>query len=332
MHGPASCGQATTGSRRGARTRRIAARTTGTLEDRPATLDSTGTGWATLWRSGTRRRRTVDRPWAGLRHDDALDRRGRGGRDFRRLRSRRSRSRGNRRRRRGRHIHCRSHGRRHTRARSRRHWRRSRGSRLGDHRASRGRRSSNRRAVRAVRCGGRSRRYRRTSDDRARRRLRSNRWSLRRRRGHNRRCRARLRHDNTARWRCWSLCFGRRRSRCARRRSRTGGQARRGGRLHGWRRSLRPWRRTLSLFLALLDRLQYIAGLRHPRPVDLWRSASFALACARAAVTAAPTLEMRAHTLRLVSFERARMGLGVRHSDFTQYVQNRLALNFEFSC
>jgi len=41
---------------------------------------------------------------------------------------------------------------------------------------------------------------------------------------------------------------------------------------------------------------------------------------------------MRAHALRLVSFERARMRLGVRYSNFAQYVQNRLALDFELSC
>jgi hypothetical protein len=80
-----------------------------------------------------------------------------------------------------------------------------------------------------------------------------------------------------------------------------------------------------------LDRLQNIAGLRHSRPVDLLRCV-LALSRGGAAIAAASALEMRAHALRLISFERARMRLGVRYSNFAQYVQNRLALDLELSC
>jgi hypothetical protein len=80
-----------------------------------------------------------------------------------------------------------------------------------------------------------------------------------------------------------------------------------------------------------LDGLQNIAGLGHPRPVDLRRS-TLVLGCRRAAIPAASALEMRTHTLRLVSLERAGMRLGVRHSNIEQYVQNRLAFDFELSC
>jgi hypothetical protein len=59
---------------------------------------------------------------------------------------------------------------------------------------------------------------------------------------------------------------------------------------------------------------------------------TLAFGCGGAAVAAAAALEMRADTLRLIGFERARMRLGVRYSHFEQYVQNRLALNFELSC
>jgi hypothetical protein len=80
-----------------------------------------------------------------------------------------------------------------------------------------------------------------------------------------------------------------------------------------------------------LDGLQNIARLGHPGPVDL-RGSTLVFGCRRAAIPAASALEMHAHTLRLVGFERAGMRLSVRHSNFEQYVQNRLALDFELSC
>ena len=75
MHGPATCRKAWSAGR-SAGTLRIAARATRTLEDGTAALDdATGAGRRAgrLGRNGARRRRTVDGPWAGLRHDHALD-------------------------------------------------------------------------------------------------------------------------------------------------------------------------------------------------------------------------------------------------------------------
>ena len=63
------------------RTLRIAGRATRTLEDGPAALDDATLRLQARWEpaeaAGTRRRGAVDRPRAGLRHDDPLDAAGR---------------------------------------------------------------------------------------------------------------------------------------------------------------------------------------------------------------------------------------------------------------
>jgi hypothetical protein len=196
-----------------------------------------------------------------------------------------------------------------------------------DDRMCRGRRS-NRRTRRGRGSSRRRGGNRRASHHWPGRRLCSNRRSRRRRRSHDLRRLARLRHDNAARRRRFRLGRSDRRG-CRRGRGRRSARygRRRGCRLgRRWRRS-----RSICLFLALLNSLQDIAGLGHPRPVDL-RRPTLVLGCRRAAIPAASALKMDAHALRLVSLERARMRLGVRHSYFAQYVQNRLALDFELSC
>jgi hypothetical protein len=81
-----------------------------------------------------------------------------------------------------------------------------------------------------------------------------------------------------------------------------------------------------------LDCLENVTGLLNARPVDPLRSAVVVLRRCGAAVAAACTLEMRAHTLRFVAFERAGVRLGIRDTHFAQHVQNRPALDFELSC
>jgi hypothetical protein len=80
-----------------------------------------------------------------------------------------------------------------------------------------------------------------------------------------------------------------------------------------------------------LDCLQHVARLLYPRPVDLLRGSAFA-PCRRRAAIAAATLEMRAHTLRFVCFERAGVRLRIGNSDFLEHIQDGFALDFELSC
>jgi hypothetical protein len=68
------------------------------------------------------------------------------------------------------------------------------------------------------------------------------------------------------------------------------------------RRSLRPWRRTICLFLALLNCPENVTRLLHARPVDPLRSAVVVLRRCGAAVAATSALEMCAHTLRFIAF------------------------------
>jgi hypothetical protein len=331
MHGPAACREAGSAAWWATRTRRIAARATRTLKDGTAALNRARTAWRTgvlrRWWGRARRRGAVDGPRAGLRHDHALDRHCRDGRGFRRLR--RSRDGRGRYRRNSRRWwssrrcgnSCRRRGRRRGRGdRRTRHHRACRSCR-GDCRTRRGR------------SGRRCSRNRRTGHHWSGGRLRGNGRSRRRRRGHDGRRLARLRHDNAARRR-GRFGLGSSRGRGSRRRN-AGGSHRRRIRLgNGWRRrdSLRARRGAVCLFFTLLNRLQDIAGLGDPRPVNFWCSSAVVPGSCRAAIPAVSTLEMRAHALRLVSLERTGMRLGVRDSYFLKYVQNRLALDFELSC
>ena len=144
----------------------------------------------------------------------------------------------------------------------------------GYHWTRRGRRGNGRRRHRAL-CYGRGREQRQPEDgdDWAGRGLCGDGAGPRWRRGHNRRRLARLRHHDTARRRSFDLGRGRRARRCGWRRCRAGRYwSRRCGRFDRCRRrSLRTRRGALCLFLTLLNRLKNIAGLGHPRPVDLLR-------------------------------------------------------------
>lgn len=317
MHRPAACRTGSASGNTGAR--RISARTTRTLENRPSALDGARSGRRTgAARScGTRRRRAVDRTGSRLRHDDALDRRGRSCAHFWRLR-------------------------RDCNRRSRWRWRRNRrrSSGSGDRRGCRYGRMGHYRVCRRSRrnCGTwrcyrsrRSCRHRRTRHHRAGRRFGGNGRRLLYRGRDNRRRLARLRHDAARRGRlrlgrrgrsarcsrsCCGLCHGCRRCR------RLG---------HGWRRG-RSTRRAGCLFFPLLNRLQDVARLRHLRPVNLLRCRALALGRRRTAIPAASPLEVRAHTLRFVRLERAGVRLRVRHPYFLQHVQNGFALDLELSC
>jgi hypothetical protein len=272
MHGPASCWKAAgracaCGS---AGTLRVAGWSARALEDGPAALNDAARTSRPTWSlrcNRTRRRRTVDRPRAGLRHDDSPDRRRRCCRDLRRFRCNRNRRRRRRSNRCGRRSRCSagcccwSWRRRCNRTCN--HWiyRRSRGDSW---------------TLCCGRCRRRSSRHWRTSHHGTGRRLRSNSRRLWRGRSHDRRCLSRLRHNNASRSR--RLNFGRG-SRCARswRCRSSSGRGWLDGLGSGRRRRLRPRRRPLRLFFTLLDRFENVAGLRHPRPVDLLGTAALAL-------------------------------------------------------
>jgi hypothetical protein len=46
----------------------------------------------------------------------------------------------------------------------------------------------------------------------------------------------------------------------------------------------------------------------------------------------APTIEVCAHTLGFIPFQRTGVGLLFRHADICQYIQNRFALYFQLAC
>jgi hypothetical protein len=93
----------------------------------------------------------------------------------------------------------------------------------------------------------------------------------------------------------------------------------------------RTLRRSGSFFLPLLNGLQNVAGLGNTRPVDLLLGFAALRAGRRGAVSAA-TLEISAHTLGFVFFERAGMRLLLGHADVRQGIQDCPALYFQFAC
>jgi hypothetical protein len=46
----------------------------------------------------------------------------------------------------------------------------------------------------------------------------------------------------------------------------------------------------------------------------------------------AATVEVRAHTLGFIPFQRTGVGLLFRHADICQYIQNCFALYFQLAC
>jgi len=82
--------------------------------------------------------------------------------------------------------------------------------------------------------------------------------------------------------------------------------------------------------LPLLDRPQRVARPRNAGQVDLWPL--FLSATRTAAPPVASPGERATHTFGLVSLQRTRMRLLLRHTDGSQHVENRLALDFQFPC
>ncbi len=86
-----------------------------------------------------------------------------------------------------------------------------------------------------------------------------------------------------------------------------------------------------ALFFPLLNRLQNVARLGYPRPVDLAPVGAAIRSLGRTPAIAAAALKMRAHTFGLIAFERARVRLGTGHSHCVQNIQNRPALYFQLA-
>jgi hypothetical protein len=86
----------------------------------------------------------------------------------------------------------------------------------------------------------------------------------------------------------------------------------------------------MRLVLLLLENgASHIARLMNLRPVDLRLHLGFVPGSAGR--PAASLQNVRAHTLGLVLFNRARMRLLFGHADFGQSIQNGFALDFQFT-
>jgi hypothetical protein len=86
--------------------------------------------------------------------------------------------------------------------------------------------------------------------------------------------------------------------------------------------------RCILLIASLENRLCDIAGLRDARPVDLWLLGF--LPWLGAGPTPAPE-DVGAHTLGLVCLDRAGVRLFFGHANFGQSVENRFALDLQFT-
>jgi hypothetical protein len=97
----------------------------------------------------------------------------------------------------------------------------------------------------------------------------------------------------------------------------------RGGRTLGYGR---------SFVLTLLNGLEHVAGLRNPRPVNLLFWLVVCSLLSPGTVSAAGTLEVLAHTLGFIFFERTGVRLLLGHADSCQGIQDRPALYFQLAC
>jgi hypothetical protein len=87
-----------------------------------------------------------------------------------------------------------------------------------------------------------------------------------------------------------------------------------------------------SLVLTLLNSLEHVAGFRNPRPVNLLFWLIVCSLRSPGTVPAAGTLEVLAHPLGFVFFERAGVRLLLGHADSRQGVKDRPALYFQLAC
>ncbi len=123
---------------------------------------------------------------------------------------------------------------------------------------------------------------------------------------------------STNHWRRYRKCW----AGVAGRRSRRGRSYRNGG--ARWWRVLRGG---FGLF-ALKNRLQRVTGLRHLRKVEAGRCGDRP----RGGSLASATLEISADFLRLIFFDGAGVRLFFGDANRNQSIQDRLALDFQFSC
>jgi hypothetical protein len=87
-----------------------------------------------------------------------------------------------------------------------------------------------------------------------------------------------------------------------------------------------------SFVLTLLNGLKHVAGLRNPGPVNLLFWLVVCSLRSPGTVPAASPLEVLAHTLGFVFFERAGVRLLLGHADSRQRVKDRPALYFQLAC
>ena len=86
-----------------------------------------------------------------------------------------------------------------------------------------------------------------------------------------------------------------------------------------------------SFVLALLNGLEHVAGLRNPRPIDLLFWLIVCSLRSPGTVSAAGTLEVLAHTLGFIFFERTGVRLLLGHPHQRKRIQNSFALDFQLS-
>jgi hypothetical protein len=87
-----------------------------------------------------------------------------------------------------------------------------------------------------------------------------------------------------------------------------------------------------SFVLPLLNGLKHVAWLRNPRPVNLLFRLVVCGLRRTGSVPAAGTLEVLAHPLGFVFFERTGVRLLLGHADSRQGIKDRPALDFQLAC
>jgi hypothetical protein len=87
-----------------------------------------------------------------------------------------------------------------------------------------------------------------------------------------------------------------------------------------------------SFIFPLLNGLEHVAGLRNPRPVNLLFWLVVYSLRGPGSISTAGTLEVLAHTLGFIFFERTGVRLLLGHADSCQGIQDRPALYFQLAC